>query len=160
MEEAFWSVMLIPPLESTIRAGSAPVERPNPGCVTIVICGEDEIPTDGSLPVPEAGPEQVQVPEPDGTQLPAKDGDDQTKSDANTAAETAAKADRDSAKLASQGAIPPTMPLYLPTRPPRMSTLRAFRFASKVPKEFSDPCDGRFTKDAVGAIIHSPPLAS
>lgn len=161
MEEAFSSVMLIPPLESTIRAGSTAVDRPNPDCVTTVI-GEDEIYTDRSLPGPAEAPEQVQLPEAGGvsTQLPASDGDDQTKSDANTAAETAGKADRDSAKLASQGAIPPTMPLYLPTRPPRMSTLRAFRFASKVPKEFSGPCDGRFTKDAVGAIIHSPPLAS
>ena len=118
MEEAFPSVSVIPPIASTLIAPPA-VDIPNPGSVIIVTGVADEIYTDGSLPVLEAALEQLQVSAPDGAQSPANDGEDQTNSDVNAAAETTETPASDRINSASQGAIPPATPLYLPMRPPR-----------------------------------------
>ncbi|CVI21277.1 hypothetical protein AGR4A_Lc130241 [Agrobacterium tumefaciens str. B6] len=125
MEDAFPSVMAIPPIVSTLRA-SPEVDKPNPGCVTTVTGAEEKITADGSLPV--AAPEQLQVSGPAGSQLPASDGEDEMSSDINVAAETADNILNDSTKRVSQGAMPPTIPLYFPTRPPRTSVLLALGF--------------------------------
>ncbi|MEN5106059.1 hypothetical protein [Brucella anthropi] len=118
MDEAFPSVRVIPPIASTLIA-SPTVDTPNPGCVITVAWLEEEILTEASLPVLEAEPEQLQVSEADGTQSPANDGDDQPNIDANTAADSTEKPVSEQMDPVSQGAIPPAIPLYLPTRPPR-----------------------------------------
>ncbi|CVI62899.1 hypothetical protein AGR7A_pAt20012 [Agrobacterium deltaense NCPPB 1641] len=156
MEDAFPSVMAIPPMVSTLMA-SPEADKPNPGCVTTVTGAEEKITADGSLPV--AAPEQLQVPGPAGSQLPASDGEDQRSTDVTAAAEMTDKLSNDSTKRASQGAMPPTILLHFPTRPPRMSMLFA-RFVSELSKKDPPPLDGRFLKNAPGAVIHGPHLPS
>jgi hypothetical protein len=154
MDDAFPSVMAIPPIVSTLMA-SPEVDKPNPGCVTTVTGAEEKITADGSLPV--AAPEQLQVSGPAGSQLPASDGEDQMSNDVNAAAETTDKLSNDSTKPASQGAIPPTIPHTFPTRPPLMSMLFA-RFVSELSTKDPSPLDGRFSKNAAGTVIHGPHL--
>ncbi|MDP9773693.1 UNVERIFIED_ORG: hypothetical protein QE434_002502, partial [Rhizobium sp. SORGH_AS 755] len=156
IEEAFSSVMEIPPRESTLMAVSK-VDKPKPGCVTTATGAEERISTDGSMPVEAL--EQLQVWGPEGSQLPANDGEYPMSNDVNTDVATIEMPLNEGTKPVAQGAMPPAIPLCFPTRPPRMSVFPAVRISLRALSEPTSRADRSISNNPLGAIIQSPPLS-